>query len=149
MILTGTEIRNSLLRNEIEITPFVAAQVGTNSYDIKLGPAISWHKHDQLDSAVEPILQHATIPETGFEVLPNRVYLAESIESIRSIRYAVLLKGRSSNARQGLFININADLIHCEISRRCPLQIYAASKIRIYSGMRIGQLVFCSNTNLT
>jgi deoxycytidine triphosphate deaminase len=51
MILTGEQIRKSVLSGEIIIDPFDDTQVGPNSYDFRLGSTCLIYKNNQLDNS--------------------------------------------------------------------------------------------------
>ena len=52
------------------------------------------------------------------------------------------LLGRSSIGRLGLFLNITADLGHVGSATRWTLELSVVQPLRIYAGMRLGQVAF-------
>jgi len=82
------------------------------------------------------------IPEHGLILRPHRLYLAHTLEVMGSDHYAPTFAARSSVARLGLFINLSASLGDIGFHGQWTLQLFAAQPLRIYRGMRIGQIMW-------
>jgi dCTP deaminase len=136
VILSGQEIAAARQRGEIEIEPFCTAQLNPNSYDFCLAPKII-EISPEADQPVE-----IDVGPDGHLLLPGRLYLGCTAEVIGSANYATTLLGRSSIGRLGLFLNITADLGHCGASSQWTLEMTVVQPLRIYAGMRIGQVAF-------
>ena len=136
MILTGPKIRHAVKCGEITIEPFDPNNVNPNSYNYRLGKKLitlnpKGEKRQQID-----------LTAAGFVLKPGRIYLATTLERIGSNKYVTVLLGRSSIGRLGLFLNITADLGHCGSCSHWTLELTAVQPVRVYPGMKIGQVSF-------
>ena len=110
MILTGSEIEKYVENGDIVIEPFNREQLNPNSYNYRLGRTLTFKEDDGQYKTI-------TIPEEGFVLYPDRVYLGHTWETLGSCKCAMSLIGRSSTGRLGLFLQVSADLGHTEIGR--------------------------------
>lgn len=142
MILTGTQIRESLNDGTITLSPFEVENVNPNSYNYRLGSNVKVFSgmKDGLATFVEQ-----PIPEEGMTLIPGQMYLASTLEEIGSSVYAMSLIGKSSIGRLGLFLQVSANLGHTGSSHCWTLELVAAYPVRIYPGMVIGQVSFWEN----
>jgi dCTP deaminase len=142
MILTGPEIAKEWKLNRIDIRPFNPNQVNPNSYDFRLGHVIKTYVNYVLDPRVPNNTVETQIPEEGLVLMPGRIYLGHTLEIMGSDYYVPIIRGRSSTARMGLFIHVTADLIDIGSHNQWTLQLNPVQPIRVYPGMRIGQVTF-------
>lgn len=138
MILTGSEIKKSVINKDIIISPFNEKQLNPNSYNYRLGDKITYKDDNGEYKTIE-------IPEEGLILQPHRVYLGHTFETLGSDKYAMSLIGRSSTGRLGLFLQVSADLGHTGSVHKWTLEIVAAKAIKIYPNMIIGQISFWEN----
>ncbi len=143
MILTGPEIRRQHAAGKITLEPFSLEQVNPNSYNYRLGPTL--RRFTGLNDAQEPVFETIRIPDDGYVLEPGRMTLGHTAEVIGSSSFAMSLIGRSSIGRLGLFLQVSADLGHTTSVHQWTLELVAAKPIRIYAGMRIGQVSFWVN----
>jgi dCTP deaminase len=136
MILSGNEIVAARNRGEIVIEPFATELVNPNSYNFGLGA-----KMIEPTPFVGKCVEHQ-LTSTGLLLLPHRLYLGHTVEVIGSTSYVTTLLGRSSIGRLGLFLNVTADLGHCGSNSQWTLEMTVVQPLRIYPGMRIGQVAF-------
>jgi dCTP deaminase len=73
------------------------------------------------------------------------MYLGHTAEIIGSKEYAMSLIGRSSLGRYGLFLQVSANLGHTCSAHKWTLELVATKAIKIYPGMKIGQVSFWKN----
>jgi dCTP deaminase len=146
MILTGTAIGKAVGDGTIHIDPFDPSCLSPNSYDFHLSDRICWYVDDLLDCRRENRAEHATIPPEGMVLRPDRIYLAATAETMGSRSFVPIIRARSSTARLGLFVHVTADLIDIGSINAWTLQLHAVQPVRIYSGMRIGQVTFWTTT---
>ena len=139
MILTGPEILLAREQGTLIIEPFTDEQLNPNSYNFRLGPMLLQNPGDQ---SCEGSCAEILLPASGYLLSPGRLYLGASYEMIGSGRFAMLLVGRSSLGRLGLFLNITADLGHAGSVSRWTLELTVVQPLRIYPYMRIGQISF-------
>jgi dCTP deaminase len=136
MILTGSAIDAARTKNEITIYPYRKEDLNPNSYNYRLGETIV-----SLGDEGEP-LDTIAIERSGIILEPKKVYLGVTEEIIGSEKYVMLLLGRSSIGRLGLFLNITADLGHLGSCSRWTLELRSIQRLRVYPGMKIGQVSF-------
>lgn len=142
MILTGSKIKEEVVKGTIKISPFSEEQVNPNSYNYKLGPILKvYRSFDGEKSLFEEVL----IPKEGYVLQPGQMYLGHTKEIIGSSIYAMSLIGRSSMGRYGLFLQVSANLGHTTSEHQWTLEMVAALPIRVYQGMIIGQVSFWCN----
>ena len=82
------------------------------------------------------------IPKEGIKLEPQRLYLANTYETIGSKEYVTSLIGRSSVGRLGLFLQISADLGNLGDAHKWTLELTCVQPIIIYPYMIIGQVSF-------
>lgn len=142
MILTGSEIASRVAAGEITISPFIAANVNPNSYNFSLSPELRVYDDGVIDVKEEKPSQTITIPADGYVLEPRRLYLASTMEIMGSKKFVPTYAARSSVARLGMFINLSASLGDIGFIGRWTLQLFTLHRIRVYPGMRIGQMMF-------
>jgi len=142
MILTGSEITNAVRSGRIIIDPFDPDCVNPNSYNFKLSPVLKVYDEAILDVRRPSTARSIQIRPEGYVLEPRRLYLAATIERIGSEHYAPTYAARSSVARLGMFINLSAPLGDIGFVGCWTLQLYAINPVRVYAGMRIGQMMF-------
>lgn len=142
MILTREAIRRSVAAGSITIQPFDEALLNPNSYNYRLGPYVKVAPVGTLDPLSPTDWPEIEIPEEGMVLEPGRLYLGHTLERIGSRMFVTSLIGRSSIGRLGLFLQISADLGHQGAIHSWTLELAAVQPIRVYPGMRIGQVSF-------
>lgn len=142
MILTGHEIKNSVLDGKIIVDPFNLEQINPNSYNFRLGSKLKVYKNRALDSKSHNETSSIVIPKDGLILDPNILYLGHTEEKMGSNHFVPIIRGRSSTGRLGLFLNITADLIDIGSINQWTLQMHAVQPVKIYPGMIIGQVTF-------
>jgi dCTP deaminase len=138
MILTGSEITRQVRQGRITITPFSTEQVNPNSYNYRLGEWITVCRGNTGDGG-SPVIR---IPDQGFLLMPRQLYLGHTAEKIGSRAFVTSLIGRSSMGRLGLFLQISADLGNLGPAHSWTLELFVVQPLRIYAGMKIGQVSF-------
>ncbi|MDE1819546.1 MAG: dCTP deaminase [Euryarchaeota archaeon] len=142
MILTDAQIREEMRKGSIVIRPYREDCLGTNSYDVHLGPWLATYSRPELDVKKPTPIHTFRIPKTGFVLMPNQLYLAVTREYTETHRHVPFLEGKSSVGRLGIDIHSTAgkgDVGYCNY---WTLEISAKVPVRIYSGMPIGQLIY-------
>jgi deoxycytidine triphosphate deaminase len=142
MILTGKKIIESVLKRKIIIEPFQLENVNPNSYNFRLDKNLRVYKNFPLDPKKENESEHIEIPPDGYVLMPNRLYLANTLEILGSTHYAPTFNARSSIARLGMFINLSATLCDIGFVGQLTLQLFCVNPIRIYPYINIGQMMF-------
>lgn len=134
MILSGLAIRREVSAGRISIDPYRPEMRNPNSHNYCLGSHLVEFRDGQEDTF--------QIPANGFELLPRRIYLGHTLEKIGSRDFTPSLIGRSSVARLGLYLVVDAD--HGQLGRahQWTLELRTVVPLRIYAGMVIGQVSF-------
>ena len=79
MILSDVKIMEAIGKGEIVIEPFDRSCLGTNSYDVHLGKWLAFYKDHILDASKHNPIEHLEIPEEGFILHPNTLYLGVTL----------------------------------------------------------------------
>lgn len=95
---------------EIIIDPFDPKRVNPNSYNLTLSDELMVYDNYELDMKKrnEGTLLH--IPEEGYVLQPNKLYLGRTHEYTKTRCFVPMLEGRSSIGRLGLFIHVRQAL---------------------------------------
>lgn len=142
MILTGSEIKKNVKKNKITISPFDNKCINPNSYNLEIGDYLLVYENDVLDSKQEQKTKKIKIPQDGLILQPNKIYLGCTKEIVGSDYFVPTITGRSSSGRLGLFVQITADLVDIGFKGNLTFQLHAVQPLKIYSGMKIGQIMF-------
>ena len=73
-------------------------------------------------------------------LLPGRVYFGRTLEYTESPYHIPMYEGRSSLGRLGVFSHVSAGFGDVGFKGTWTLELVVAQPVRIYKGMRIGQL---------
>jgi len=142
MILTGPEIEREWRNGRIWISPYHEDQLQPNSYDFRLGPELLVYTETVLDIRKDNACERIPIPDAGFVLRPDRIYLGHTVEVMGSDTYVPIIRGRSSIARLGLFVHVTADLVNIGSCHQFTLQLHAIEPVRVFRDMRVGQVTF-------
>jgi len=143
MILSGLEIAKKVAEGkEIIITPFDAAMVGPNSYDLRLADKLLVYEDEVLDMRVAAATREIIIPEEGFVLERGKLYLGSTVEFTQTHGYVPMLEGRSSLGRLGISIHVTAGFGDVGFSGNWTLEIHALNPVRIYAGERVCQIYY-------
>lgn len=141
MILSGKEIERHM-GNEIIIKPFNKSQLNPNSYNLRLADELMIYDLHELDMKKKHSGHLIKIPEEGYLLEPNKLYLARTMEYTKTECFVPMLEGRSSVGRLGLFIHVTAGFGDVGFSGYWTLEMFCVQPIRIYSGVEICQIYF-------
>ena len=141
MILTGKEIDLERVAGHLTIEPFEPDNLKPNSYTYRLGPQLGVPS-DTPDENGRTGFTMVEIPPEGYVLQPGPMYLGHTLEVLGSDRFAMSLIGRNSLGRLGLFLQVSANLIHTGARHQITLELVAALPIRLYAGMKIGEISF-------
>jgi len=141
MILSGKEIQRNLGK-KIIIEPFSPAQVGPNSYNLRLHNELITYQDEILDMKKPHTLEKITIPTTGLVLQPGMLYLGRTVEYTATEGFVPMIEGRSSIGRLGLFIHITAGFGDVGFKGFWTLEIFCVQPIRIYPNVEICQIFY-------
>lgn len=142
MILSDTAILRAIEQGQIVITPFDPANLGSNSYDVHLGETLAVYQDAVLDAKKPNPIEYITIPPTGYELQPNRLYLGVTAEYTETHNCVPFLEGKSSTGRLGINIHSTAGKGDVGFCNTWTLEISVIQPVRIYAGMPIAQLIY-------
>ena len=124
------------------IYPFNNENINPNSYNYTLDDYIKVYEEEILDAKKKIKTKTIEIPNDGMILEPNKLYLGCTKEIIGSDYYVPIITGRSSTGRLGLFVQITSDLVDIGFKGKLTLQFCATQPVKIYKGMKIGQVMF-------
>lgn len=150
MILSDRDILKRIKDNSLRIEPFIRKNLQPSSYDIRLSSEISVFDNWQtglIDLAEEQeVSRIVNIGKKGYFIIhPGEFILGSTFEKVALPgNLAAHVEGRSSLGRVGLIIHATAGYVDPGFSGYLTLEISNLSRlpIKVYSGMRIGQLAF-------
>lgn len=142
MILSDKQILSGINKGEIVIEPFDINCLGTNSYDVHLGKHLATYSNRVLDAKAHNEIEHFEIPEEGFVLEPNTLYLGVTQEYTETHAQVPFLEGKSSTGRLGIDIHATAGKGDVGFCNTWTLEISSIQPVRIYAGMPIGQLIY-------
>lgn len=142
MILSDKKILESIERGEIVIEPFDRKNLGTNSYDVHLGKTLAIYKDRILDARKHNPIEYLEIPDSGFVLHPNTLYLGVTLEYTETHNAVPFLEGKSSVGRLGIDIHATAGKGDVGFCNTWTLEISCTHPVRVYAGMPIGQLIY-------
>lgn len=142
MILTDKEILAEIENGNIVVEPFDKNCLGTNSYDVHLGKYLAKYKDDILDARQHNEIEHFEIPEEGYILEPNNLYLGVTKEYTETHAHVPFLEGKSSVGRLGIDIHATAGKGDVGFCNTWTLEISVSMPVRVYAGMPIGQLIY-------
>jgi dCTP deaminase len=143
MVLSDSAILKSIENGDIIINPFNSKHINPNSVDLTLDNIINTYKnHKPLDPRSYNEVITTEIPEEGIVLFPGTIYLASTIEKAGSTIYHSQLKGKSSLARLGIFIDCTASWGDTGFINNWTLEISVVEPVKIYPSMRICQIIF-------
>ena len=100
------------------------------------------YKSKILDPAILMEFEEIIIPKEGYVLQPQQLYLGHTIEEMGSDFFVPTMQARSSIGRLGLYIYLNSGLGDLGFKKQWTLELHAIHPLRIYSGMKIGQMLF-------
>lgn len=139
---SGEEIIKAVKSGAITIDPFDEANVNPNSYNLTLGDELLVYTEDVLDCKKENATRKIHIPDDGYILSPNTLYLAETREYTETDTCVPLISGRSSIGRIGLTIHQSSGCGNIGFKGSWTLGITCVTPTKVYRGMEIGQIYF-------
>lgn len=147
MMLSGLTIK-SLLNTKIGIEPFNESQLNPNSYNVRLHNELLEYDDPIIDMKKDNPYHKIIIPEDGYILKPNRLYLGRTVELISTSSntdedaYMMMISGRSSIGRLGINIHATAGFGDVGFCGYVTLEISVITPVRIYPNCEIGQVYF-------
>lgn len=142
MILSDKRILEEIEKKTIIIRPYDRSKLGTNSYDVHLGKNMAVYIDKILDAKKHNEIKHFEIPEDGYILQPNELYLGVTAEYTETHAHVPFLEGKSSTGRLGIDIHATAGKGDVGFCGHWTLEISCKVPVKIYAGMPIGQLIY-------
>lgn len=142
MILSDKQILEEIKKNNILIEPFDPKCLGTNSYDVHLGKYLAVYKDDVLDAKKHNEIDVFDIPDEGFVLQPNKLYLGVTKEYTETMAHVPFLEGKSSVGRLGIDIHATAGKGDVGFCNTWTLEISVTQPVKVYYNMPVGQLIY-------
>ncbi len=141
MILSGLEIKKRLGK-DIIIEPFEEKYLNPNSYNLRLSNELLIYKNSILDMKVLNETEKVIIPESGYILEPNRLYLGRTLEYTETYHLVPMLEGRSSIGRLGIFVHVTAGFGDVGFCGYWTLEIFAIHPVKIYPYVPVCQIFY-------
>jgi dCTP deaminase len=142
MILSDRRIREAMAEGRIVIRPYRDDCLGTNSYDVHLGPYLSVYTNAGLDARRANPVREFRIPKDGYVLVPGQLYLGVTEEYTETHGFVPFLEGKSSVGRLGIDIHSTAGKGDEGFCNYWTLEMSVKLPVRIYGGMPVGQLIY-------
>lgn len=142
MILSDKQILEEITKGTIKVEPFRRECLGTNSYDVHLGKYLATYRNCILDAKKHNEIDHFEIPEDGFILQPNTLYLGVTEEYTETLAHVPFLEGKSSIGRLGIDIHATAGKGDVGFCNHWTLEISVSQPVKVYAGMPVGQLIY-------
>jgi dCTP deaminase len=142
MILSDARIREALRDGRIVIRPFRRECLGTNSYDVHLGPYLAVYREAALDASRDNRVEEFRIPRDGYVLIPGQLYLGVTEEYTETHGFVPFLEGKSSVGRLGIDIHSTAGKGDEGFCNFWTLEMSVKLPVRVYAGMPVGQLIY-------
>lgn len=153
MILSDSAILSAIEKGDIVISPFDLSQLGSNSYDVRLGNTLKVYDESQMqvagsfeipyiDAKKDNPTYEIEIPECGFILMPHGLYLGATLEYTETHNLAPFLEGKSSTGRLGMSVHATAGKGDAGFCGHWTLEIRVEMPLKIYPNMPIAQLIY-------
>lgn len=142
MVLTGLEIQKQLSMDNITIFPFNEKQLNPNSYNLTLHNKLLVYEDCLLDMKKDNPIEEIIIPEDGYILEPNVLYLGSTNEFVHTDKYLSTVEGRSSTARIGLDVHKTAGFIDIGFAGHITLEFQVVQPVKIYPNVPICQIIY-------
>ncbi|HTW39457.1 MAG TPA: dCTP deaminase [Thermoplasmata archaeon] len=142
MILSDVKIREEMRKGRIVVRPFRPECLGTNSYDVHLGPYLALYTSGALDARVANPVEEFRIPKEGYVLVPGQLYLGVTEEYTETHGFVPFLEGKSSVGRLGIDIHSTAGKGDEGFCNYWTLEMSVKLPVRVYAGMPVGQLIY-------
>ena len=146
-ILSDFDILRAIKVGQIVVDPFDRKNVGTNSIDVHLGKYLVYPTDRVLSMKQHTLTYEDEIHDEGFVLEPGKLYLGATEEYTETHGFVPYLDGRSSVGRLGLFIHVTAGRGDAGFCGHWTMELVAVQPLRIYAGVRIGQLTYHTLTS--
>ena len=154
-MLSDRSIREALASGRLVIEPLADGALQPASVDVRLGGEFLAFRHhrnafiDVRESAAELMAKETIGEDEPFVLHPGGFVLGATLERVRLAGDLVArVEGKSSLGRLGLLVHAAAGYVDPGWDGRLTLELSNVSRlpVRLYRGMKIGQLAFVNLT---
>ncbi|NLC98680.1 MAG: dCTP deaminase [Actinomycetales bacterium] len=156
MLLSDRDILDQVNRSRVQLDPFDPSMIQPSSIDVRLDRlfrVFDNHKYPHIDPAVDQsdLTREVDVdPSEAFVLHPGEFVLGSTFEFVTlPDDVAARLEGKSSLGRLGLMTHSTAGFIDPGFGGHITLELanVATLPIKLYPGMKIGQLCFFQLTS--
>lgn len=156
VLLSDRDILDQVNRSRVKLDPFDPAMIQPSSIDVRLDRlfrVFDNHKYPHIDPAVDQsdLTREVDVdPSEAFVLHPGEFVLGSTYEFVTlPDDVAARLEGKSSLGRLGLMTHSTAGFIDPGFGGHITLELanVATLPIKLYPGMKIGQLCFFQLTS--
>ncbi|MEZ4210253.1 MAG: dCTP deaminase [Patescibacteria group bacterium] len=148
-VFSDRSIKRAIANGDIKILPYSEELVQPSSIDVRLGDTFRIFRN-HTSTCIDPktmdhLSEEIKVGEEGIVIHPGEFLLGTTLEHVTLPADTVArLEGKSSLGRLGLIVHATAGYIDPGFSGQITLEMsdIANLPIRLYPGMRIGQLSF-------
>jgi len=146
-LLTKKEIIHQMKKGSIIINPFIEDNLGSNSYDLTIGPIVSVYTNEVLQFGnknanhidIINITDHGSI-----ELNPDRVYLFSTNEYVETKDCVGTIHARSSAARLGIDVICSGGIGDIGYGGFWTMAVSVRQRVIIPAMAKIAQMLFHS-----
>ncbi len=142
MLLSGNRIKREMAKGNIVITPFEDRHINPNSVNLTLHNELLAYDDQILNMAFEEKAHKITIPEDGFLLRPDTLYLGRTNEYTETHGFVPMIEGRSSVGRLGMFIHVTAGFGDVGFCGYWTLEIFVVQPLVIYPDVEVCQIYY-------
>jgi dCTP deaminase len=154
VIFSDRSIREAIDSGAIQIDPYEPSFVQPSSVDLRVGDGFRVfvnHKYSEIDprSPQADLTKLVEVGEDAFVLHPGEFVLGSTLERVKlGDNVVARLEGKSSLGRLGLLIHSTAGFVDPGFEGHITLELsnVATLPIKIYPGMKIGQISFYQMT---
>lgn len=147
MLLSDEHLAQAIGSGQLRIEPNEPSLLQPSSVDVRLDRhLLVWPDGDyEIDPAVDNPMTPVDMgePHGSYLLLPGQMVLASTVEHVTlDATLAARVEGKSSLGRLGLAAHVTAGFIDPGFSGHITLELvnHAPRPMRLYAGMRVGQL---------
>ena len=116
--------------------------IGDNFINVTLGNTLKVYDTPFLDVKNSSPTKTITIPEDGYVLEPNKLYLGRTNEWTETYGFVPMLGGLDELATLGMEIHITAGFGDNGFEGTWTLEIICALPTKVYPGMQVGRLYY-------
>jgi dCTP deaminase len=147
MILARQDILKAISDGDIFVKPFNPDNVSVNSIDLTLNNKLLVYNDPVLSVREKNATSEITIPESGYILQPNQLYIASVNEFTNANGYVGVVYGKSSLGRLGLFAHICAGYVDNGYAGNITLELAVIKPLKVFPNMKVCQIAYYETTN--